>query len=90
MKEDKAYNAASKNKKIGIVGESHIWDGPLSQDNRQHAPGSSSGINGMEVSKYPTKAYPTGTPITSIAQANKGGDANALKSVKRYTGNAKF
>jgi len=90
MKEDKAYNAASKNKKVGIVGESHIWDGPLSQDNRQHAPGSSSGINGMEVSKYPTKAYPTGTPITSIAQANKGGDANALKSVKRYTGNAKF
>jgi hypothetical protein len=44
----------------------------------------------MEVSKYPTKTYPVGTPITSTAQANKGGDANALKSVKRYTGNAKF
>ena len=90
MKEDKAYNQASKNKKISIVGESHIWDGPLNQEGRQHGPGSSSGINGMEVSKYPTKNYPMGTPITSIAQANKGGDVNALRSVKRYTGNAKF
>ena len=26
MHEDKAYNIASKNKKVGIVGESHIWD----------------------------------------------------------------
>jgi|14BtaG_2_1085337.scaffolds.fasta_scaffold10200_6 hypothetical protein len=90
MKQDKAYTVASKNKKVGIVGESHIWDGPLNQEGRQHGPGSSSGINGMEVSKYPTKTYPVGTPITSTAQANKGGDANALKSVKRYTGNAKF
>ena len=31
MHEDKAYNNASKNKKVGIVGETHIWDGPLNQ-----------------------------------------------------------
>ena len=30
--------------KVGIVGESHIWDGPLNQVGRLHAPGSSSGI----------------------------------------------
>tara|TARA_R100000322_G_C5366534_1_gene172312 strand:+ start:31 stop:246 length:216 start_codon:yes stop_codon:yes gene_type:complete len=52
--------------KVGIVGETHIWDGPLDQRGRLHAPGSSSGITGMQVLKYPTK-YIAG-PITSIAK----------------------
>ena len=51
MHEDKAYNKASKNNKISIVGESHIWDGPLNQSGRAHGVGSSSGITGMQVSK---------------------------------------
>ena len=52
--------------KVGIVGESHIWDGPLNQVGRLHAPGSSSGISGMHVLKYPSKYSPG--PITLIAQ----------------------
>tara|TARA_B100000925_G_C21952403_1_gene449582 strand:+ start:431 stop:649 length:219 start_codon:yes stop_codon:yes gene_type:complete len=71
MKDDKAYNKASKNKKVGIVGESHIWDGPLNQTGREHGKGSSSGIHGMEVSKYPENAYSLGTPITKKAQSAK-------------------
>jgi len=39
--------------KVGIVGESHIWDGPLDQDGRPHGKGSSSGIRGMEILKSP-------------------------------------
>ena len=35
--------------KVGIVGESHIWDGPLSQKGRLHGMGSSSGITGMQL-----------------------------------------
>ena len=35
--------------KVGIVGESHIWDGPLSQRGRLHGMGSSSGITGMHL-----------------------------------------
>ena len=52
--------------KVGIVGESAIWDGPLVQRGRLHTPGSSSGITGMQVQKYPTK-YVAG-PITTIAK----------------------
>ena len=55
-----------KGKHVGVVGESHIWDGPLNQHGRLHAPGSSSGITGMQVLKYPSK-YQAG-PITLIAQ----------------------
>ena len=66
MKHDPGYNKASKNKKVGIVGESHIWDGPLNQEGRMHGVGSSSGITGMQVLKYPSK-YQAG-PITLIAQ----------------------
>ena len=29
MIEDKAHTHASKNDKVGIVGESHIWDGTI-------------------------------------------------------------
>lgn len=33
----------------GVVGENTLWDGPLSQDNRPHGKGSSSGITGMKL-----------------------------------------
>ena len=32
--------------KVGIVGESHIWDGPLDQVGRPHVAGSNRGPNG--------------------------------------------
>ena len=66
MKKDKAYDKDVKGKKVGIVGESHIWDGPLNQQDRAHAVGSSSGIKGMKVSQFPLK-YMAG-PITQIAK----------------------
>ena len=53
-----------KGKKIGIEGESHIWDGPLSQLNRQHGPGRSSGLWGIKLPKAMTP-YKAG-PITEI------------------------
>jgi len=70
MHEDKAYNKVSKNNKISIVGESHIWDGPLNQDGRAHGVGSSSGITGMQVSKFPCAPveYQVKLPITQIAK----------------------
>ena len=52
--------------KVGIVGESHVWDGPLDQAGRAHGVGSSSGITGMEVLKAPTP-YKSG-PITMRAK----------------------
>ena len=52
--------------KVGIVGESHVWDGPLDQQGRVHGQGSSSGITGMEVLKAPTP-YKSG-PITMRAK----------------------
>ena len=38
-----------KGKHVGVVGETHIWDGPLSQKGRLHGMGSSSGITGMHL-----------------------------------------
>ncbi len=35
--------------KVGIVGESQVWDGPLDQQGRPHGQGSSSGITGMQI-----------------------------------------
>jgi len=35
--------------KVGIVGESHIWDGPLNQQGRLHGKGASNGITGMKL-----------------------------------------
>ena len=35
--------------KVGIVGESHIWDGPLNQQGRLHGKGASNGITGMRL-----------------------------------------
>lgn len=52
--------------KAGIVGESHVWDGPLNQEGRAHGVGSSSGITGMEVLKAKTP-YKSG-PITMRAK----------------------
>jgi hypothetical protein len=66
MIEDKAHTHASKNDKIGIVGESHIWDGPLDQEGRLHGVGSSNGSKGMKL-KLADVPYTAG-PITSKAQ----------------------
>ncbi len=68
MKKDQAYDKVVKGKKVGIVGESHIWDGPLNQQDRAHAVGSSSGIKGMKVSQFPLKYM--GSPITKVAQGD--------------------
>ena len=69
MIEDKAHTHASKNDKIGIVGESHIWDGPLDQVGRPHGKGDSAGITGMQVLKDIAK-YVSG-PITQKAKEYK-------------------
>jgi len=50
----------------GKIGESALWDGPLSQMGRPHGKGSSSGAKGMEVLKYPTP-YES-KPITQCAK----------------------
>ena len=65
MHNDKAHQKAAKGSS-GVVGESHIWDGPLSQEGRLHGKGSSSGITGMQVLKAPTM-YKAG-PITQLAK----------------------
>ena len=46
QKYDPAMEELKPGKHVGIVGESHIWDGPLDQAGRQHGMGSSSGITG--------------------------------------------
>ena len=51
--------------KVGVVGESHISDGPLDQQGRVHGMGSSSGITGMQILKAPTK----GGGINAVLQA---------------------
>lgn len=50
----------------GRVGESAIWDGPLSKEGFPMGKGSSSGITGLEVSKYPC-SY-SDIPITQKAK----------------------
>jgi hypothetical protein len=66
MIEDKAHTHASKNDNVGIVGESHIWDGPLDQKGRLHGVGSSNGSKGMKL-KLADVPYTAG-PITQIAK----------------------
>ena len=66
MIEDKAHTHASKNDNVGIVGESHIWDGPLDQEGRLHSEGSSSGRKGMKLKLAPCSYSPG--PITQKAQ----------------------
>jgi hypothetical protein len=61
-----------KNLKVdlsGQVGENAIWDGPLSKEGFPMGKGSSSGISGMEVSKYPCNCG-TG-PITQRSKVYK-------------------
>jgi|TARA_R110002020_G_scaffold74970_1_gene191230 hypothetical protein len=65
-KYDPAMEKLKPGSKVGIVGESHIWDGPLDQEGRPHGSGSSSGITGKSVLKAPTM-YKAG-PITQIAK----------------------
>ena len=55
--------------KVGIVGESHIWDGPLDQVGRPHSSGWSAGITGMQVLKA-SCSYEAG-PITQKAKVYK-------------------
>jgi len=50
----------------GQVGESHVWDGPLSTEGFPMGNGSSAGITGMQVKKYPCE-YKAG-PITQRAK----------------------
>ena len=50
----------------GQIGENAIWDGPLSKEGFPMGEGSSSGITGMQVKKYPCK-YQAG-PITMRAK----------------------
>tara|TARA_R100001244_G_scaffold71846_1_gene58117 strand:- start:8 stop:211 length:204 start_codon:yes stop_codon:yes gene_type:complete len=66
MQEDKQHTHASKHNSVGIVGEGHIWDGPLGQEDRLHVKGASNGIKGMKL-KFGGVPYKAG-PISSIAQ----------------------
>tara|TARA_B110000879_G_scaffold183177_1_gene241717 strand:+ start:45 stop:266 length:222 start_codon:yes stop_codon:yes gene_type:complete len=50
-KYDPSMEKLKPGKKVGVVGESHIWDGPLDQADRPHGKGSSSGITGMSILK---------------------------------------
>jgi hypothetical protein len=54
--------------KVGIVGESHVWDGPLNQEGRAHGEGSSSGIKGMQILKAPCRTCDSSMPITTRAK----------------------
>ena len=53
----------------GQVGENAVWDGPLSKKGFPMGVGSSSGITGMQVSKYPCEYK--GGPITQLAKVYK-------------------
>ena len=55
---------------VGIVGESHIWDGPLSQVGRLHGEGSSSGITGMKL-KLGAVPFSGMGPITQKSKVYK-------------------
>ena len=68
-KYDPAMEKLKPGTHVGIVGESHIWDGPLDQAGRLHGQGSSSGIRGMEILKYPSPYI--ADPITQCAKVYK-------------------
>ena len=53
QKYDPSMEKLKPGQKVGVVGESHIWDGPLDQQGRPHGKGSSSGITGMQILKAP-------------------------------------
>ena len=67
MKKD--IKTLANQKLQGQVGENAVWDGPLSKAGFPMGVGSSSGITGMEVSKYPCD-YKAG-PITQLAKTYK-------------------
>jgi len=50
----------------GQVGESAVWDGPLSKEGFPMGVGSSSGITGLQVSKFPCESK--AGPITQRAK----------------------
>ena len=66
-KYDPAMEKLKPGTKVGIVGESHIWDGPLDQAGRPHAPGRSSGSDGMKL-KLGAVPYGGSMPITQRAK----------------------
>ena len=68
-KYDPAMEKLKPGTKVGIVGESHIWDVPLDQQGRPHGVGSSSGITGKQILK--AKSYYKGMPITECAKGYK-------------------
>lgn len=63
---DKRKQIISNPKLEGQVGENAVWNGPLSKEGFPMGKGSSSGITGMEVSKYPC-SY-SDAPITQRAR----------------------
>ena len=65
-KYDPAMEKLKPGSQVGVVGESHIWDGPLDQESRLHGVGSSNGSKGMKL-KLADVPYTAG-PITSKAQ----------------------
>ena len=67
MIEDKSHTHASKKNSVGIVGETHIWDGPLDQAGRPHGMGRSSGSDGMKL-KLGAVPYKGSMPITQRAK----------------------
>ena len=69
QKYDPAMERLKPGKHVGIVGESHIWDGPLDQAGRPHGMGSSSGITGLQILKAPTPYKPLNAVL--CAQGNK-------------------
>ena len=68
-KYDPSMEKLKPGSKVGIVGESHIWDGPLDQVGRPHGQGNSAGITGMQVLKDVAE-YVSG-PITQKAKEYK-------------------
>ncbi len=69
FKIDPTHTKEMGGKRGGIVGETHIWDGPLSQEGRPHAKGSSSGKNPMKLKIQEPCQCGAGTPITKRAKA---------------------
>ena len=72
MKKD--IKTLANQKLEGQVGENAVWDGPLSKEGFPMGVGSSSGITGMQVSKFPESAVSMQVkfPITEIAKGKLG------------------
>jgi len=68
-KYDPSMERLKPGSKVGIVGESHIWDGPLDQIERTHQFSSNRGPKEMQLLK--DIASYRGNPITQIAKEYK-------------------